>query len=150
MDPRRALFDEVEIVETKITPTIGNEDLHVEITMQADEDLVRTTSFALIYVLALLSFADARTRGISGQWYEDEDQLTAPDLLRHLSLQHGKLHFYVDYLRGQCVKTTVEVSSDGRIRLDTVNRGQAARSADHVANRRASWPLNGQHLTVLT
>lgn len=120
------LFDEIEIVETKITPTVGNEDLHVEMMLQADEDLVRTTSFALIYVLALLSFADARPRGVSGQWYDDEDQFTAADMLRHLDFQHGKLHLYVDYLRGRCVKTTVEVSSDGRVRLDTVNRGQAA------------------------
>lgn len=120
------LFDEIEIVETKITPTVNDEDLHVEIMLQVDEDLVRTTSFALVYVLALLSFADARPRGVSGQWYDDDDQFTAADLLRNLNFEHGKLHLYVDYLRGRCVKTTVEVSSDGRIRLDTVNRGQAA------------------------
>jgi hypothetical protein len=120
------LFDEIEIVESKITPTVGNEDLHVEMMLQADEELVTTTSFALVYVLALLSFADARPRGISGQWYDDDDQFTAADLLRHLSFERGKLHLYVDYLRGRCVKTTVEVSSDGRVRLDTVNRGQAA------------------------
>jgi hypothetical protein len=120
------LFDEMEVIETKITPTVNDEDLHVEITLQADEELVRTTAFALVYVLALLSFADARPRGISGQWYDDEDQFTATDLLRHLNFQTGRLHMYVDYLRGRCVKTTVEVSSDGRIRLDTVNRGQAA------------------------
>jgi hypothetical protein len=29
-------------------------------------------------------------------------------------------------LRGRCVKTSVDVSSDGRVSLDTVNRGQAA------------------------
>lgn len=120
------LFDEIEIVETDITPTVGNDDLHVEMTLQADEDLVRTTAFALVYVLALLSFADARPRGISGQWYDDEDQFTSADLLRHLNFQNGRLHLYVDYLRGRCVKTTIEVSSDGRLRLDTVNRGQAA------------------------
>ena len=33
---------------------------------------------------------------------------------------------YVDYLRGRCIKTVVEVSSDGRVFLKTVNRGQAA------------------------
>jgi hypothetical protein len=33
---------------------------------------------------------------------------------------------YVDYLRGRCVKTTVEVARDGKVRLETVNRGKAA------------------------
>jgi hypothetical protein len=33
---------------------------------------------------------------------------------------------YIDYLRGRCVKTTVEVSSDGKALVETVNRGQAA------------------------
>jgi hypothetical protein len=33
---------------------------------------------------------------------------------------------YVDYLRGRCVKTTVEIGNDGRVLLETVNRGKAA------------------------
>ena len=33
---------------------------------------------------------------------------------------------YVDYLRGRCVKTTVEIGSDGKVLLETVNRGKAA------------------------
>ena len=33
---------------------------------------------------------------------------------------------YVDYLRGRCLKTKVEIASDGTIVLDTVNRGKAA------------------------
>jgi hypothetical protein len=37
-----------------------------------------------------------------------------------------KLRMYVDYLRGRCIKTTVEVASDGNVRLETVNRGKAA------------------------
>jgi hypothetical protein len=120
------LFEDVEVLDTKITPTVGNEDLRVEIMLQADEDLVRTTAFGLIYVLALMSFADARPRGVSGQEYEDDDQFTSADLLRHLSFERGRLQLYVDYLRGRCVKTTIEVWNNGRVRLDTVNRGQAA------------------------
>jgi hypothetical protein len=120
------LFDEIEVLDTKIAPTVGNEDLHVQIELQTDEDLVQSSAFALIYVLALLSFADARPRGISGQWYDDDDQFTAADMLRHLRFEHGRLYLYVDYLRGRCVKTTIEISSDGRVRLETVNRGQVA------------------------
>ena len=120
------MFDEIEVRDTKITPTVGNEDLHVRIALQTEEDLVPAGGLALIYVLALLSFTDARPRGVSGHWYEDDDQFTAGDLLRHLTFEHGKLHLYVDYLRGRCVKTSIDVSSDGQVILETVNRGQAA------------------------
>lgn len=78
------------------------------------------------FVLGLLSFADARPRGISGKWYEDDDQSTAADMLRHLRFEHGELQLDVDYLRGRWVKTRIEVKSDGLVVLDTVNRGQAA------------------------
>jgi hypothetical protein len=136
------LFDDIDVLDTKITPTVGNEDLHVEILLQADGDLVRGAAFGLIYVLALMSFADARPRGESGQWYEDDDQFTSADLLRHLSFERGKLHLYVDYLRGRCMKTTIEIWSDGRVRLDTVNRGQAAtRWVDRMKGKSHLQPI---------
>jgi hypothetical protein len=97
--------------------------------LRAEEDLVQSTGFALIYVLALLSFADARPRGVSGHWYEDDDQFTAADMLRH-------------YLRGWCVRTTVEIFGDGRVRLETVNRGKAAtRWVDRIKGKKFLKPV---------
>jgi hypothetical protein len=139
------LFEDIEILETKITPTVGDEDLRVEIVLQADKDLLRSTAFALIYVLALQSFADARPRGASGQWYEDGDQFTSADLLRHLTFERRTLRLDVDYLRGRCVKTTVEVSPDGRVRLDTVNRGRAAtRWVDRIKGKSFLSAVDGE------
>lgn len=80
----------------------------------------------LILTIGVLSFHDARPRGVSGNWFEEGDQFTASDLLSHISFSGGKLHMYVDYLRGRCMKTTIEVASDGEVRLETVNRGKAA------------------------
>ena len=95
-----------------------------------------------LFVLAVLSFADARPRGVSGEWYEDEDQFTAADVIRHLRFERGKLHLYVDYLRGRCVKTTVELSSDGSVRLETANRGQAAtRWVDRIKGKSFLKPV---------
>jgi hypothetical protein len=120
------LFEELQILDSKIEPTVGNDDWHVAIRFRVDEDLVATCAIGLIYVLGLLSFHDGRPRGISGNWFEDDDEFTVADMLRHLKFEHDKLHLDVDYLRGRCLKTTVEVSSDGHVRLETVNRGQAA------------------------
>jgi hypothetical protein len=63
---------------------------------------------------------------VSGKWFVDDDLFAAADMLGHLEFERGKLHMYIDYLRGRCLKTTVEVSSDGKALVETVNRGQAA------------------------
>jgi hypothetical protein len=120
------LFEEVEILETTIEPTVGNEDWHVRISFRVEEDLVESCAFGLIYVLTLFSFHDGRPRGVSGGWFEDDDHFVAADMLRHLTFEGGKLRLYIDYLRGRCIKTTVEVGSNGHVLLETVNRGQAA------------------------
>ena len=120
------MFEEFQILDTKITPTVGNEDWHVRIELQLDEELVPSGVFGFLYFMGLLSFHDGRPRGISGEWFEDNDLFTAVDMLRHIEFEGGKLRMDIDYLRGRCVKTTVEVSSDGKAIVETVNRGQAA------------------------
>jgi hypothetical protein len=64
-------------------------------------------------VLGRLSLHDDRPRGYSGRFFEDDDAWRADDLLRHLEFQGGRLYFDADYVRGRCLKTTVEVSSEG-------------------------------------
>jgi len=109
----------------------------LEVTFRVEEDRVETCAFGLIFVLGAPSFHDGRPRGVSGEWFEDEDQFTVADMLRNLRFEHGGLHLDVDYLHGRCVKTTVEVSSDGKIILDTVNRGQAAtRWVDRIRGKK--------------
>lgn len=123
---RDASLLDVSVIESDVQPTVGEEDWVVRLQLQVDEDLLDSCAHGLVFALAVLSFHDARPRGVSGNWFEDGDQFSAADLLGHLSFADGKLHMYVDYLRGRCVKTTIEVASDGRVRLETVNRGKAA------------------------
>lgn len=115
-----------QIVDSKVEPTAAGDDCHVRITLQMPEDDVESFAFALVFVLGLLSFHDGRPRGYSGRFIEDDDEWRADDMLRHLEFRGGRLHFYADYVRGRCIKTTVEVTSDGFVTLDTVNRGEAA------------------------
>jgi hypothetical protein len=123
---RDASLLDVSIVESDINPTVGDEDWLVRMQLQVDEELVDSCSHGFIFAVGVLSFHDGRPRGVSGEWFEDDDQFTAADLLEHLRFENGKLQMYVDYLRGRCIKTTVEVASDGKVRLETVNRGKAA------------------------
>jgi hypothetical protein len=117
---------EFEVVETHVEPTVGEEDTHVLIVLRIPEDDVEMFSFGLTYTLGGLSFHDARPRGVSGNWFDDDDEWTAADMLRGLEFSRGRLHWHADYVRGRCVKTTVEVSPDGTVLIETVNRGEAA------------------------
>jgi hypothetical protein len=121
-----ALLLDIEVIETDARPTAVGEDWAVRIQLQTDRELIESSVHGVLFAIGALSFNDARPRGDSAEWFEPADQFTAADLLEHLRFEQGKLRLHVDYLRGRCVKTTVEVASDGRIRLETTERGKAA------------------------
>lgn len=128
----QAVLAEVHVIDTKVTPTSAD-DKHVVIEGRLgkegddeSENDVEHYAFGFLYALTMLSFADARPRGVSGMHFEKDDEWSAGDMLRHLRFERGELHFYADYVRGRCMKTTVDVRRDGTFRLDTVNRGEAA------------------------
>jgi len=123
---RTGTLVDFEVVDTKVEPTAAGDDSHVRLTLQMPEDDVECFAFAFVYVLGLLSFHDGRPRGYSGRFFEDDDEWRADDMLRHLEFRRGCLHFDADYVRGRCVKTTVEVTSHGIVTVETVNRGEAA------------------------
>ena len=115
---------ELQVVETKGTEFGGT--VHMKMVLREDPDVLATCAFALIYGLGVLSFADARPRGVSGMHFQEDDQWYVGDMLRHLRYEHGSLYFYADYVRGRMMKTTIEVQQDGTIRLETTNRGESA------------------------
>ena len=115
---------ELKVLDTKVAEFEDN--VRVRITLQDDPAILASCSFSLIYVLGALSFRDARPRGVSGMHLVERDDWTAADMLRHLRFERGQLHFYADYVRGRMMKTTVDVDPDGRVLLETVNRGEAA------------------------
>jgi hypothetical protein len=129
---RDATLAEIIVQETEINPTVANDDKHVRIEGQlgADDDELSSDvehfAFGLIYALGGLSFVDARPRGVSDIDFQASDDWTVGDMLRHLRFRRGELHFYADYVRGRCMKTTVVVRPSGAFLLETVNRGEAA------------------------
>lgn len=129
------------VSDTKIAPTLGDDDKHVRIEgrFASDEDddddddgpdgagsNDEPFAFGFIYAVGVLSFADARPRGVSGMHYQEKDDWTATDMLRHLRFEHGELHFHADYVRGRCMKTTIIIRGDGSFLVETINRGEAA------------------------
>lgn len=114
-----------DVVSTDIRPTPGDEDKIVEIELKLDEDLLATCALGFMFVVCLQSFHHGRPRGISGAWFEDDDELTVEDFLDNLRYSNGNLHIFLDYVRGRCLKTTITIGKDGTCQLQTYNRGEA-------------------------
>ena len=125
---RNAVLAQVTVTSTEVSPT-STGDRHVRIAGRLGDDEstdVEWAAVGFIFALGVLSFAAARPRGVSGMHFEQDDQWTAADLLRHLRYERGRLVCETDYVRGRMMKTDVTVSSDGRFTLTTTNRGEAA------------------------
>ena len=90
-----------------------------------DENSVEWGAFGFIFILAILSFADARPRGASEMHYNEKDEFLIENLLDCLQFKNGELYFYADYIAGRCLKTEIIVRQDGTVSIVTVNRGKA-------------------------
>ncbi len=118
------LLLELVVKETKITP-IDDEIVHVKMQLDDDPEILSSCAWGLIFSLGGLSFEDARPRGYSENDFVADDRWTVGDMLEHLSYESGRLHFHADYVRGRCVKTTIDIDKEGRIIVETANRGEA-------------------------
>lgn len=123
-----AVAAEIAVLNVDIAPTTtGDRHVRIEGRLGDEENAhVEWAAFPLIYALGLLSFADARPRGVSDMDLVEHDEWTAADMLRHLRFERGQLCFDADYVRGRMMKTTLTVRRDGTLTLETWNRGEAA------------------------
>jgi hypothetical protein len=83
-------------------------------------------AFGFIFCLAVMSFHDARPRGVSGMHFEERDEFTVADLHDHLRYERSRLRFASDYIRGRCMKTDVTIGPDGSAMIETRHRGESA------------------------
>ena len=83
-------------------------------------------AFGFLFVIATLSFHDARPRGYSEKDFLPGDEFTVTDFFEGLSYGQGELHLRIDYVRGRSVKTDITVRPDGTATLTTWGRGQSA------------------------
>lgn len=137
IDPGYKLIETASLIKFKvisqdIQPTINDEDLHVEVDLQIidedgnpSEDDVEWGAFGFIFVIAMLSFADAKPRNLSSIDYKQKDEFSVGHLFDCLEFANGELKFYADYINGRCLKTRIVVRKDGSVSLETTNRGKA-------------------------
>jgi hypothetical protein len=97
---------------------------------QDEDDVAEETaewgSLGFLFVLGVLSFADAKPRNLSVADYSEKDDFGLADFIKGLRFLRGELHFDADYIRGRRIKTRVAVRTNGTVRLETIGRGKAA------------------------
>ena len=107
----------------KFVPEQGEEVLD-------EEEVARNTAewggFGFVFVVALLSFADARPRNAAVIEYRENDEFRPSDFIEHLRFVRGELHLDADYIRGRRLKTRIIVRPDGTVTLETTGRGKSA------------------------
>lgn len=115
---------DLQVVDTQVEHF--GENTHVKITMREDPEILASCALGIIFAFGVLSFHDARPRGVSDMHFIENDSWTAADMIQHLRFPRGRIEFDADYVRGRMMKTVVEVHADGTITLETNNRGESA------------------------
>jgi hypothetical protein len=144
---KNAALADVTVAKVDITPT-STGDRHVRIEGQlgdAENPDAEWAAFGFIYAIGLLSFHDARPRGMSDIDYHERDEWTAADMLRRLRYERGRLEFDSDYVRGRMMKTEVTIRPDGSFTLQTTNRGEVAtRWVGRLQGKKVLAPVVGE------
>ncbi len=73
--------------ECKVETTTEHfgENTRVCVTLQAEPELLERCALGVIYAFGVLSFHDARPRGVSGMDFVEKDDWSVADMLRCLS-----------------------------------------------------------------
>ena len=93
--------------------------------MTSRENTAEWGSLGFMFILAVLSFSEAKPRNSSIVEYEEKDELRLADFIERLRFVRGELHYDADYIRGRRIKTRIAVRSNGTATVDTVGRGKS-------------------------
>ena len=118
--------------QTELSPDKENVSVRIDLIFEGDDEdiepaeIAEWATFGFLFTLAVLSFHDARPRGMSELDYQPDDRFSIADFFDCLSFGQGKLCLHTDYIRGRSMKMDVTVRSDGTVTLTTWGRGQSA------------------------
>lgn len=122
---------EFEITDTQIHEGPDPAEFSMQIDLQfpqdpeTEENDLEWGALGFLFVIGVLSFADARPRESSIIDYAEKDEFHVGDLVQNLRWERGVLKFSADYIRGRRMKTDLVLRPDGTGRLMTMGRGKA-------------------------
>lgn len=139
------------VLGSKIQPAPDEAEFGVQIELQLgteeDGDLsndVEWGSLGFLFVLSVLSFADARPRGMSEAEFRENDGFGVADFINCMGFVRGELHFRADYVRGRRMKTDIVVRPNGVVTVKTLGRGKSAlRWLDRMKGKKIMRVVDG-------
>lgn len=134
---KTATLIDFNVVETEVGDLAPEGSMKVVLQFTEPED-VEWGGLAFMFAMAAISFNEARPAGQSDIAYVgDEDEFGVGDLTEQFRFERGHMHIYLDYVRGRMVKTDIDVFADGKVVIQTVNRGRSlGRWLDLLKGRR--------------
>jgi len=114
----------IEIISNEYNEFHGNE--HQNIVFQIKEEEPDLFAFGVLFTLSLMSFTYAAPRGYSENEFIPDEEWHLEYFLQGLEFERGRLKYSGDYVSGRHMKTTIIFEPDGRVTLDTRNRGKGA------------------------
>jgi hypothetical protein len=117
---------------TELAPDKENIAVRVDLVFEGEDeddepvDIVEWGAFGFLFTIAVLSFHDAKPRGLSEGEFSPNDEFTVHDFMECLTFGRNGLLFCADYVRGRCMKTDVTIRPDGTVTLSTWGRGKSA------------------------
>lgn len=118
--------------QTELSPDKENVYVRADLVFQGDDEdtdpaeIAEWGAFGFLFILATLSFQDARPRGLSEGDFLTQDDFTVDDFFACLTYGQNGLHLRADYIRGRSMKTDITIRPDGTVTLTTWGRGQSA------------------------
>ncbi len=121
-----------KILKNEVVPCTDPREAHsVAKLLILDDDeedgyqSVEWGAFGFIYVIATLSFHDARPRNSSEEDYKKDDSFSVSEMVNCLQFSNNRLRFYCDYHKGRLVKTEITIQLNGEVEIKTTCRGNA-------------------------
>jgi len=128
MEGTIGLFN-MKIVSNEYEETPGHEDtvnsFH-KIVFKVEEDEPEIYGIGILFCLAMMSFVDAASRGVSENYFIPDEDWSLGYFVDGLKYKYGSICYSSDYLSGRMMKTDIIFDKDGKVTLTTRNRGKSA------------------------
>ena len=128
MEGTIGLFN-MKIASNDFQETPGFEDTvntYQKIVFTVEEDEPEIYAVGILFCLALLSFSDAAPRGLSEDYFTPDEDWNLGYFVDGLKYKFSSICYSADYLSGRMMKTDVRFDEDGKVTLETRNRGRSA------------------------
>ena len=97
-----------------------------KIVFKVEEDEPEIYAMGILFCLAMMSFVDAASRGVSGNYFIPDEDWSLGYFVDGLKYKYGPICYSSDYVSGRMMKTDIIFDKDGKVTLTTRNRGKSA------------------------